>query len=97
MRIMISQPMTGRTVGDIRRERSKVINKLKEEGHEVIDTVFNFEGKDPYNDGLFYMGHSILAMSEVDAVVFMPGWDKSRGCKIEHELALRYGLFIKEL
>ena len=97
MRIMISQPMTGRTVGDIRRERSKVINKLKEEGHEVIDTIFNFEGKDPYNDGLFYMGHSILAMSEVDAVVFMPGWDKSRGCKIEHELALRYGLFIKEL
>ena len=97
MRIMISQPMTGRTVGDIRRERSKVINKLKEDGHEVIDTVFNFEGKDPYNDGLFYMGHSILAMSEVDAVVFMPGWDKSRGCKIEHELALRYGLFIKEL
>ena len=97
MRIMISQPMTGRTVGDIRRERSKVINKLKEEGHEVIDTIFNFEGKDPYNDGLFYMGHSILAMSEVDAVVFMPGWDKSRGCKIEQELALRYGLFIKEL
>lgn len=97
MKIMISQPMTGKTTEQIRKERVDLVVDLKRQGHEVIDTVFNFEGKDPYNDGLFYMGHSILAMSEVDAVIFMPGWDKSRGCKIEHELALKYGLFIKEL
>lgn len=97
MKIMISQPMTGKSTEQICYERRDLVKQLESQGHEVIDTVFNFEGKDPYNDGLFYMGHSILAMSEVDAVVFMPGWDKSRGCKIEHELALRYGLFIKEL
>lgn len=97
MRIMISQPMTGKTTEEIRKEREELVKQLESQGHEVMDTVFNFEGKDPYNHGLFYMGHSVLAMSEVDAVVFMPGWQYSRGCKIEHELALRYGLFIKEI
>lgn len=97
MKIMLSQPMTGRTIEEIREERSNLVNDLENQGHEVIDTVFDFEDKDPYNHGLYYMGHSILAMSEVDAVIFMKGWEKSRGCKIEHELALKYGLFIKEL
>lgn len=97
MKIMISQPMTGRSTEEIRQERSNLVVELKRQGHTVIDTVFDFKDKDPYHDGLYYMGHSILAMSEVDAVVFMKGWDKSRGCKIEHELALKYGLFIKEL
>lgn len=97
MKIMISQPMTGKTVPRIKEERKELVELLESQGHTVIDTIFDFKGKDPYNDGLYYMGHSILAMSEVDAVVFMKGWDKSRGCKIEHELALKYGLFIKEL
>ena len=97
MKIMISQPMTGKSTEQIHYERKDLVKQLESQGHEVVNSVFNFEGKDPYNHGLFYMGHSILAMSEVDAVVFMPGWDKSRGCKIEHELALRYGLFIKEI
>lgn len=97
MKIMISQPMTGRTPQEIWDDRKKVIASLESQGHKVIDTIFNFEGKDPYNDGLYYMGHSILAMSEVDAVVFMKGWENSRGCKIEHDLAVKYGLFVKEL
>lgn len=97
MRIMISQPMTGKTTEEIREEREELVKQLESQGHEVVDTVFEFKGKTPYNDGLFYMGHAILAMSKVDAVVFMPGWQYSRGCKIEHELALRYGLFIKEI
>lgn len=97
MKIMLSQPMTGRTTLEIREERKELVNLLESQGHTVIDTIFDFKDKDPYNDGLYYMGHSILAMSEVDAVVFMKGWENSRGCKIEHELALKYGLFIKEL
>lgn len=97
MKIMLSQPMTGRTAQEIWEERKELVNLLESQGHTVIDTIFDFKDKDPYNDGLYYMGHSILAMSEVDAVVFMKGWENSRGCKIEHELALKYGLFIKEL
>lgn len=27
----------------------------------------------------------------------MNGWENARGCKIEHEIALKYKLFIKEL
>ena len=46
---------------------------------------------------LFYLAKSIDAMSKVDAVIFMKGWENARGCKIEHEIAVRYNKFIKEL
>ena len=36
-------------------------------------------------------------MSEADAVVFMPGWENARGCRIEHEIALEYGKYIREV
>lgn len=40
MKIMISQPMRGKTNEQIRAERAELILKLEAEGHEVVDTVF---------------------------------------------------------
>lgn len=96
MKIMISQPMNGKSEEQIRNERADLIKELKEKGHEVIDTIFAEET--PEGDArLFYLAKSIEAMSKVDAVIFMPGWEKARGCKIEHEIAVRYNKFIKEV
>ena len=41
MKVMISQPMRGKTNEQIREEREKLVKQLKTEGHEVIDTVFD--------------------------------------------------------
>lgn len=63
---------------------------------KVINTIFAEET--PEGDAaLFYLAKSIDAMSKVDAVIFMKGWENARGCKIEHEIAVRYNKFIKEL
>lgn len=41
MKIMICQPMRGKTNEQIIIEREELVKKLVEEGHEVVNTVFN--------------------------------------------------------
>lgn len=89
MKIMISQPMGGRTYEEIVSERQILVNKLNLEGHEVIDTVF--EDFDSNKSPVFYLGKSIELLSEADRVVFMKGWENARGCRIEYEIAKEYG------
>lgn len=93
MKVMISQPMKGRKTEEIKAERETLVKELEEKGFEVIDTVFE---KGPDNP-LYFLSKSIEAISNVDAVVFMPGWQGARGCRIEHQVAAEYGKFIKYL
>lgn len=95
MKIMISQPMRGKTEKEIKDEREDLVKKLQEEGHEVLETVF--EDFDCYASPIAYLARSIEFLDKADAVVFMKGWENARGCKIEHEIALKYGKYIKEL
>ena len=95
MKIMISQPMKGKTEKEIKNEREALVKKLQEEGHEVLETVF--EDFDCYASPIAYLARSIEFLDKADAVVFMKGWKNARGCKIEHEIALKYGKYIKEL
>lgn len=91
MKIMISQPMRGKTNEQIRKEREQLVKKLKSEGHEVIDTIINEEPPKDINEAIYYLSKSIEFIGKVDAVYFMKGWEKARGCKIEHEVAVEYG------
>lgn len=96
MKIMISQPMRGRSNKEILEERQSVIDYLQTRGHEVINTVFDIDDISEYVS-LRYLSKSIEAMSQVEAVIFMPGWENARGCRIEHQAAKEYGKFIKYL
>lgn len=90
MKIMISQPMKGKTNSQIREERAELEKICKKKGYEVIDTVF--ENAQPDEDEAIYMlSQSIRHIGKVDALYFMKGWEKARGCKIEHEVAVEYG------
>ncbi len=95
MKIMISQPMNGKTEKQIKDERKYLIQELEEEGHEVIDTVI--KDFDDEVSPIFYLSKSIEFLDKADAIVFMKGWENARGCIIEHEIALKYHKFIKEL
>lgn len=92
-RVMISQPMRGKTEEQVRRERAETIRELTEKGYEVVDTVFpdfSSEGNIPVK----YLAKSIECIAEVDAVYFMEGWNISRGCIIEHLVCAEYGIKI---
>ena len=90
-KIFISQPMNGKTTEEIENERNYIIDRLREnECVEIIDSFF----KDAPHDAkpLWYLGESIKLMSEADVVFFCNGWQTARGCQIEHDCALEYGI-----
>lgn len=95
MKVMISQPMKGKTEEQIRNERAELVKKLTEQGLEVVETIFTDEAPADSDKALFYLSKSIEAISKVDAVIFMPGWEEARGCRIEYNVAVEYGKFIK--
>lgn len=95
MKIMISQPMRGRSTDRIKWEREELAKKLQDEGHYVVDTIFTENAPKGCNEGLYYLAKSIEAMSKVDAVIFMQGWENASGCRIEEQCAKEYGKFIR--
>ena len=95
MKIMISQPMRGYTEKTIREGRKNLVNELEKQGYEVVDTIFTEEAPKNCDKAIYYLSKSIEAMSKVDGVVFMKGWEQARGCKIEYYVAQYYHKFIK--
>lgn len=90
MKIMISQPMKGKTNEQIRKEREMLVHKLELKEYEVVDTIVNEEPPKNIDEAIYYLSKSIEFIGKVDAVCFMKGWEKARGCKIEHEVAVEY-------
>lgn len=91
-KIMISQPMRGKTNEQIKDEREPLKIAIEASGGICMDTVFdNVDNGTP----LSYLAKSIKYLDEADIIWFMPGWDKSRGCRIEFECAKEYGKHMK--
>ena len=97
MKIMISQPMNGKTEEQIRAERAELVKEFEGKGYEVVDTVFAKNPPEDADMGMFYLAMSINAMSYVDGVVFMQGWENARGCVAEEYIARKYNKFCKYL
>lgn len=99
---MLSQPMAGKTNEEIIATREKAISVLKEKGYEVINTLFTDEwySKDAMTERgvvqipLCFLAKSLENMSRCHAAYFCKGWENARGCRIEHEAAVAYGLEI---
>lgn len=94
MKLMISQPMRGKTNEQIKQERETLVKQLEEEGHVILDTVFDLSPRN-CDEAIYYLSKSIEFLGQADGVVFMPGWQQSRGCRIEYQVATEYGKFIK--
>lgn len=92
-KLFISQPMKGKTDQEILNERKFAIKKAEEllgEPVEIIDSFF--QGAPAEAKPLWFIGKSIELLANADAVVFVDGWEYARGCKIEHECAVQYGM-----
>ena len=97
MKAMISQPMAGKTDEEIAATRNLAVAVLRQMSYEVADTVFDFSGEqlealEVQNAPLYYLASSLQAMSRCRCVYFCKGWEDARGCRIEHDAALAYGL-----
>ena len=80
--------------------REKAIAALKEQGYEIVNTLFTdewYSHKSMDERGvvqipLCFLAKSLENMSLCHAAYFCHGWEKARGCRIEHEVACAYGL-----
>lgn len=92
-KVFISQPMKDLSLEQINAARAEAIEMATELCCEVeiINSVFtdDIESK---NEPLYMLGRSLMLMAEADVVIFCPGWEKARGCRIEHDAALMYGV-----
>ena len=102
MKAMLSQPMAGKSEEEIRATREKAINTLKSQGYEIVNTLFTDEwsNSDKMKERgvvqipLCFLARSLHNMSKCHAVYFCKGWEQARGCRIEHDAAVAYGLTI---
>lgn len=96
---MLSQPMAGKTDEEIAKTRAKAINALEAKGYRVVNTLFEFSDRNLKKRGvaqipLYFLAKSLENMSLCHAVYFCKGWQNARGCRIEHDAAVAYGLEI---
>ena len=99
---MLSQPMGGKTDEEIIETRERAMKALKEKGFEVVNTLFtdewynheNMEKRGVVQIPLCFLAKSLENMSLCHAVYFCKGWENARGCRIEHDAAVAYGLKI---
>ena len=91
LKVFISQPMSGLTDEQILAVRNNAIKTLEADGYEVIDSFITDE-IDVRVPGLAYLARSLSLMASADAVYFVKGFEKARGCRIEEACAKEYGI-----
>ena len=102
IKAMLSQPMAGKTDEEIIATREKAIKALEARGSEIVNTLFtdewynreNMEKRGVVQIPLCFLAKSLENMSLCHAVYFCKGWEQARGCRLEHDAAVAYGLTV---
>lgn len=103
-KMMISQPMAGKTDEEITAARNRAIAYAAEHGYDFVNTLFTDEWyskeamakRGVVQIPLCFLAKSLENMSRCDVAYFSKGWENARGCRIEHEAAKAYGLVVIE-
>ena len=91
--VFISQPMSGRTDDEILTVRNEAIQRIHEKwpNAKIIDSLFS-DTIVTGNIGLKYLARSLEILAEADVAWFCREWDTARGCRIENQCAIEYGI-----
>lgn len=106
--VFISQPMTGKSEEEILATRQKEIEKIHQlfdaDGVEIniiasyIDDAtrkhFKEHVSDDINWDIFWLSQSLERLAMADMIWLCDGWEYSKGCNVELECAIQYGLVV---
>lgn len=86
MKIYISLPITGKDIEEV--EASIIFAKaiIEKKGHTPVSPL----DQDTTQDYATLMGNDIRALLLCDSVVFLDGWEESKGCRLEYFAATIY-------
>lgn len=89
MKIYISLPISGRDIEEVEAGCIFATGVIEKKGHTAVSPL----EVSPNPDASYaeHMGNDIAALLECDAVLFLDGWECSKGCQLEHKAAELYG------
>lgn len=88
MKIYISLPISGRDIEEVEARCIFATGVIEKKGHTAVSPLYVSPDPDaPYS---VHMGNDIAALLECDAVLFLEGWQVSKGCQLEHKAAELY-------
>ena len=97
MKVFISQAMRGLTDDEILKTREEAIKFAKTtiglasgDTVEIIDSFFQSAPTEA--KPLWFLGKSLELLSTADVCLFVGDWENARGCRIEHECCVQYGI-----
>ena len=92
-KLFISQPMKGKTDEEILSVRKKAIESAERNIGEPVEVIDSFFQNAPHEaKPLWFLGKSLEKMADADVVYFAKGWEDARGCRVENQAALEYGI-----
>ena len=99
-KLFISQPMRGLSDEEILKGREEIRIKAEKKIGEPVELIDSFireyPGEINKSVPVYYLGKSIEFLSQADIAYFGGEWKNARGCIIEHEIGVQYGIDIKE-
>lgn len=94
-KLFISQPMNGKSDEEIKKERQEALLQVAEVCGKEVELIDSFFENAPHDARpLWFLGKSLELLSTADVAYFAEGWKNARGCRIEHECAVQYGIDI---
>lgn len=71
MKVFISQPMRDKTDEQIKEERAKAVNRIKETYNEDVEIINSFFENAPHNaKPLWFLGKSLELLADADIAYF---------------------------
>lgn len=98
--IVISQPMRGMSPEQVEAVRKEAEKDVVSMGFEPYENVYDADFSDQTvpegckHPGILAMAGALERLSQADALYLAPGWSSARGCRIEYEVALSFGMAI---
>lgn len=103
-KVFISIPMNGQDAEQIKIDQQEIFDRFVDDNqtddqYVLLDTVFDTLEIDESIEtvSIYYLSKSIEQLSRADLVLFAPGWNTARGCRIEHKIAKDYDIPYIEL
>ena len=96
---VISQPMKGIDPDKVTSQREKAEAAVRAAGYEPItvyeeDFKYDVVSDSIANPALWHMGLALMRLSKAHVIYMCDGWDTTRGCLMEHQAAVAFGVDI---
>lgn len=92
-KLFISQPMRNKSDEEILATRSDAIQSAKDALGEEVEVIDSFFQNAPVEaKPLWFLGKSLELLATADIAYFAKDWEDARGCKIEYQCAVEYGI-----